>query len=1131
MIENKITQLYKNKELILTDRKVIVSVNFIIFNIIQKYYNLKKDIFVVCPNLYEAQKMYDSIVDCTNQDDVLFFPQDELLTTLMALGSPEFLNERLHTLRSLIKNKKPYIVVTTMEGFLKKQLSLKDYNKAVKKIKINQNFKQEKLVELLINNGYQYSYIVEKPREYSIRGSIIDFYSPFDSNPIRVDFFGDVVDEIKVFDISTQRKIQNIESFELYPLNELFYNREILDESIIKINNYFDKLDLSEKEKNKKELDIEDLLNYNRLDKLAIYIPFFSDSNTSLIDFSKDKDIIIFDLEKSIINNKQKIDDKKAYTISFDGDSFLNIDFQMNFENHIKKANHIIDIRGEYSNVYNVVDIEYYNKDINRFIQNNKHILTNDTYTTIITASNETNYQIIREKLVLNNILFSTDVENNKVCLIVDKNTLSFNDLNNKIYLISDINLLSSKYKPQIKYRSVINQSTKIREISELEIDDYVVHYDYGIAKYKGLNTTDVSGVKRDYIQLEYKDLETLYIPVDKLDKILKYSSNDGRNIQLSKIGSKTWTNTKKSVIKKIKELSDRLLKLYSKRENAQGVAFKGNYNLEKELEQDFEYVETNDQKSAIKEVFQDMENTKPMDRLIIGDVGFGKTEVAIRAAFKTVLSGKQVAYLVPTTILARQHYLSFKQRMEKYGVNVEILTRHITRKKTTEVIKNLQMGLVDVLIGTHRIISKDIIFNDLGLFILDEEQRFGVIAKETIKEKTINVDVLSLSATPIPRTLQLSLSGLKDISLINTPPVNRYPVQTYVVKKDYDLIKEVIRREIARGGQVFYLYNYVETIEVAVRKLQELIPEAKITYAHGQMPKNQIEKTISEFIDHEYDILVSTTIIETGIDIPNTNTLIIEDSHKFGLAQLYQIRGRVGRSDRIAYCYLLYDDKKILTPESIKRLNTIENFTQLGSGFKVAMQDLNIRGSGDILGSEQSGFIDSVGIELYLKLLKQEVDNIQAFKENNDEGKVFSSQHIDKEYISDDKIRIEIHKLINNIDSISKLEDLKDELTDRFGKINVDIILYMYNKLYNKLSYNLGVINTEVLLNKIIITISLEKSEIDGIRLFNVANSFYIPTRLSNPGNNINIELDISKEKRHWLYIACQFFDKYYNN
>src|SRR5690554_3238370 len=643
-----------------------------------------------------------------------------------------------------------------------------------------------------------------------------------------------------------------------------------------------------------------------------------------------------------------------------------------------------------------------------------------------------------------------------------------------------------------------------------------------------GLKIMELSANIRDNLYIIYSDNDSLYVPTEQIDLVLKYSSKDGVKPQLSKMGSKQWQKTKQSVKKKIKDFSDRLLKLYAIREQEVGYAFPEDNELQIAFENDFKYTLTKDQITSLKKVKELMQKPKPMDLVLIGDVGFGKTEVALRAAFKAVLAGKQVLYLVPTTILARQHYLTFKERFEKYGGIVKLMSRFVSKKEQNETIERLRDGYVDVVVGTHRLLSEDIKFKDLGLLIIDEEQRFGVLHKERIKEIKLNVDTLTLSATPIPRTLQMTMVGIKDLATIETPPLNRYPVQTYVVPRSEALIKETLRRELARGGQAFYLYNKVDDIERIVLNLQKLVPEARIAYAHGKMTKAKLENTIKDFIDKKYDVLIATTIIETGIDIPNTNTLIVHDADKLGLSQLYQIRGRVGRSDKIAYAYLMYEGNKSLTDEAYKRLKSLEEFTELGSGYKIALRDLAIRGAGDILGSEQSGFIDSVGYEMYMQLLDEVIHNKEVLKIEED-GEIYANRTVSESYISEDSIRIEIHKRINKLSTSKELVDLKLELEDRFGKFSVELETYMYEKLFKRLAHRIGKYEVNKTKNEFKITFDKATSDqINGENLFKAASQFLNEVKLGYLKNEVQVTINLKNEFRHWLLIACQFLEAY---
>ena len=1091
-----------------------------------------KTVFVVLPNLFEAQKYYDNLSTIAGEENVLFYPSDPTLTTLMALGSSDFLNERLYTIRALLTNK-PYIVVTTHLGLKRRTLSVEDYEKSVKKLKTNDEISIDKLTNILQANGYERNYIVERPGEFSVRGNIIDIFTKENQFPYRLDFFGDTIDIIKIFDIDDQRSFDTVQEIDIMPLNEIFFTEEIKNHAIQRINKYFNDYQLNEREKEKLFNDLENIEERRNFSTLFVYTSFFNNKPTNILDFSKDKEVFVIDKHQMIIDEKNLFDDVKSFSMSLgNSKAYEQIPFYLSLEDSLKCKyieinNYGIDPNNVFESL-NIDDINYYSNNFELFYLDNKEYF--NVYTTIVTIKNKDFYNKFKIFMNEKGYLFNENkIIEKEINLFQEEHFYNFIDNKNKILIISDSHLISNKIKPKIRYRSVLNESSKVRHVSELSPGDFVVHYEHGIAKYLGLVTMDLTGVKRDYLQLEYANNESMYIPVDQIDMILKYGNKEGKEPKLSRLGGKTWSKTKTKVKKRIKDLSDKLLNLYANREVAEAYQFNQHKVLETEFAQDFMYEETKDQQKAIEETLFDMSSSKLMDRLVIGDVGFGKTEVDLRATLKAIIYGKQVAYLVPTTILARQHYHTFSERLDKYGANVALLSRFQTQAEQKLIVERLKKGLIDVVIGTHRILSNDIGFKDLGLFIIDEEQRFGVEHKERIKELKVNVDTLTLTATPIPRTLQMSLSGLKDMSMIETPPRNRYPIQTYVMERNDTIIKEAIEREIARGGQVYYLYNRVQSIPRIVEKLEKLVPEAKITSAHGKMNRHDIENVLSDFISHEYNVLVATTIIETGIDIPNTNTIIINDADQLGLAQLYQVRGRVGRSDKIAYAYLMYDRNKILTDATKKRLSAIERYTELGSGFKVAVEDLTIRGAGDLLGSEQSGFIDSVGIEMYTELLKEVITGKEREIITNNE--VYVSQHVAPEYIDNDLVRIEIHKSVSKINTFEDVENLKLELIDRFGEIDQELILYMYEKLYKKQAHKIGISKTDITPNQVEIKISKEKSkDINGNKLFQLASHYQTPVTLSYLKEQVGIRFDMRNEKKHWLFVVNIFLSNYLN-
>lgn len=682
-----------------------------------------------------------------------------------------------------------------------------------------------------------------------------------------------------------------------------------------------------------------------------------------------------------------------------------------------------------------------------------------------------------------------------------------------KLVVLTENELFSNVKKKQPR-RLTMNNAERLKSYTELKKGDYVVHVNHGIGRYMGMQTLEVGGHHHDYMTILYQDDAKLFIPVSQLDKIQKYVSSESKTPRVNKLGGSEWAKTKRRVANKIEDIADELVDLYAKREAEKGYAFTPDDSYQKEFEDAFPYTETPDQLRSAKEIKQDMEKTKPMDRLLIGDVGYGKTEVALRAAFKAVQDGKQVAFLAPTTVLAQQHYETMEQRFENFPVEIGILSRFNTAKEIKETIENLETGKLDIVVGTHRLLSKDVKFADLGLLIIDEEQRFGVKHKERLKELKTSVDVLTLTATPIPRTLNMSMLGVRDLSVIETAPMNRYPIQTYVIEKNYGVIVDGIKREIERGGQVFYLHNRVDDIEKVASELESLVLEAKVAYIHGRMTETQLENILIDFIDGEYDVLVTTTIIETGVDIPNVNTLFVDNADRMGLSQLYQLRGRVGRSNRIAYAYFMYQPNKVLTEVAEKRLEAIKDFTELGSGFKIAMRDLSIRGAGNLLGKQQHGFIDSVGYDLYTQMLNDAVAKKRGkeIKVKTDaELNLDLEAYLPADYITDPKQKVEIYKRIHQFENEDQYIEVQDDLIDRFGEYPIEVhnllevgLLKMYadTALVDSVSQNKKTIEIE-LSDKL-------NGKLDIKDVFKVLSVTKFSTTLGNKNQKIQIKLNI---------------------
>ena len=896
-------------------------------------------------------------------------------------------------------------------------------------------------------------------------------------------------------------------------------------------------LSIEGKSRTRIEEELLNLTEHHEVDKLSRYLTLLYEKPETISDYISNKNVVFYDFDKIQDNYTDVVRDITDWYEHTEDYPKLGFKLVKQFEHVYNDKSLYLDFLSDSkSKVKNVVNIRA--KEVTLY-NNNLHMLINDlkkykgfTTTLISFQSSKTLKQftgLLEDKVPYHILGEADEIIEKQLNLVVDVKPLSIELFDINLIAFNESNLYKQKDLKKTKYKSQIKDAKKLSSISDLRKGDLVVHYEHGIGRFIEVKTMTVGDITNDYIHIAYKGDDTLFIPVENIKLIQKYTGSEGIKPRLNKLGGTEWAKTKQKVRKKVKDIADKLIKLYAAREKAKGFQYSPDTDLMIDFEADFQYTETPDQLKAIEDIKNDMESTMPMDRLLCGDVGYGKTEVALRAAFKAVLDNKQVAYLAPTTVLSRQHFHTFRERLHKHGIRVELLNRFVTKANQRRIIRDLALGSVDVVIGTHRLLSKDMHFNDLGMLIIDEEQRFGVEHKERIKELKINVDVLSLSATPIPRTLQMAIMGVKSMSLLETPPLNRYPIQTYVLERHDEIIRDSIQRELARNGQAFYLYNKVEDIAVVANKVQRLVPEARVVYAHGKMSRLELEEVIEKFLDKEYNVLVSTTIIETGIDIPNANTLLIHDADKLGLSQLYQIRGRVGRSDRIAYAYLMYDKRKQLKEEAVKRLKVIKEFTELGSGFKIALRDLSIRGAGDILGTEQSGFMDSVGLDLYLDMLKEEIaiqtgEIEEKPEETQPPIKVRVNKYIDSNYIKNDFVKVEMHRKIANITSKQDIDNLIEEFTDRFGAPNKDITLYMYEKLFEYLSQQVGMERIRETKNNVTFILTKEASDrINGEYLFMKANEISKYIRFTYRLEKINIIIDTIKLSKHYLFYITE--------
>ncbi|MEG1350866.1 MAG: transcription-repair coupling factor [Bacilli bacterium] len=1052
----------------------------------------KRSILVVVDTLFEATRLVEALNNLNN--DALLFPMDDFLVSEALAVSPDLKVSRIETLKELLSHQNK-IVVTHLMGYLRFLPSVKTFKSSVITLKKDTDINIKNLSLKLQLLGYNKETLVTRTGEYGQRGYVIDIFPISENHPVRIELFGDTIESIRYFDEESQQSIKEINEISIYPFTEFLTNKEV---------------NLDNKQRYLKK--------YEEVVNVAAYlenpITLFKD----IKEISKNYQT----LQKEILdyNEKEQYDD--VYMLEFNEITPLN---KMYF-----------DAINNYEQDHNFIKYEY--AEVPIFYENieaiNKYLRENVKNKTIIICLKDYQIKNFVKTLAIN--YFITDEENikEKAINIVPLN-LENGFIINDYIVISATNLFNIK-ESNYRYKTKFKYASKIKDINKLAIGDYVVHNIHGIGIYNGIKTLPMDDILKDYIEILYLDKDKLYIPVEKINNISKYTGKEGVSPKIHKLDGLEWEKLKTRVRNKVKDIAEDLIKLYAKRQMQKGYMFSMDSILQEEFEKDFIYQETPDQLLTTKQIKDDMESSYPMDRLLCGDVGYGKTEVAFRAIFKAISDSKQVLYLCPTTILSSQQYKSAIERFKNYPVNIALLNRFVSKKEQSKIAKDLEMGQVDLLIGTHRLLSDDIRPKDLGLIIVDEEQRFGVTHKEKLKNFKANVDVLTLTATPIPRTLQMSITGIRSLSLIETPPINRYPIQTYVTAENTVIIKDAISKELARHGQVFLLYNRVETIETKTDEIRRLVPSARVIYAHGRMTKNELEKRMLKFINKEFDILVCTTIIETGIDIPNANTLIILDADRFGLSQLYQIRGRVGRSDKIAYAYLMYNPLKTLTTTAIKRLEVIKEFTELGSGFSIANRDLNIRGAGDILGSEQAGFIDSVGIELYLKILNEEVNKLKGLEVTDEEltNKAILNvdTHIEDKYVSDNDLKIEIHKKINMIDSYDKLLCIKTEIEDRFGKINEKILIYMYEEWFEKMAKKLNVEEVKQTKNNIIITFNKEASKLlNGEKLFLQAYKISDQINFVFKNEKIIINLNLIKLDKHFIYILCDLFDEILKN
>ncbi|KRK51845.1 transcription-repair coupling factor [Companilactobacillus kimchii DSM 13961 = JCM 10707] len=1113
---------------------------------------LNKKILIVENTNFHANKLYDDL-NLLNSDAVHIFPVEESISTEIATSSPDELSQRLDTL-SFLADDKPGIVVTSIAG-LEYELSAKELFKSAQlRIEVNEEYDLEDLNQQFVQMGYVKDKLVAKPGDFAIRGDIVDIYPLNVDNPVRIDFFGNQVEKIKYFDTETQRSIEELKKIQILPAQDRIVTDEQVETGLAKLQKSYDRQLKSSDDKDVKEnlrtnfgQTIEELSEGIRPENIGRIADYLFEQPKSLLDYLDSDDVIIFNEYNRLI---EQSNDSQAENQSW-------LASQLEFGKALPEQK----IRQSFVDL--IKDNKLAQIYLSAFQQGMGHIRLNQLqnvpvrtmqqffsqmpllkseverwqrqkYTVLLTISNEKRIAAINNTLVdfgIKATLTTADKVIEDQTQIMNATLSSgFEMPEQKLAVITEKELFNKQ--PKKRRHQTLANAERLKSYNELKPGDYVVHVNHGIGKFIGMQTMEVDGKHQDYITIEYRDDGRLFIPVTQLDMVQKYVSAEGKSPKINKLGGNEWQKTKRRVQSNIEDIADDLIDLYAKREAEKGFAFPKDDSMQNDFDNAFPYPETPDQLRSVDEIKRDMEKPHPMDRLLVGDVGFGKTEVALRAAFKAVEAGKQVVFLVPTTLLAQQHYETMKERFAGFPVEIGMLSRFQTRKQSKEIIEKLEDGSVDIVVGTHRLLSKDVKFHDIGLLIIDEEQRFGVKHKEKIKQLKSNVDVLTLTATPIPRTLNMSMLGVRDLSLIETAPSNRYPVQTYVMEQNYQVIAGAIKREMARGGQVFYLHNRVEDMDQVADQLQSLVPDARIATAHGRMNETQMEGVISDYLAGDYDVLVTTTIIETGVDMPNTNTLVVENADRYGLSQLYQIRGRVGRSNRVAYAYLMYRPNKVLTEVGEQRLEAIKNFTELGSGFKIAMRDLSIRGAGNLLGKQQHGFIDSVGFDLYTQMLNDAVAKKRGHtkaEKTNSEINLALEAYLPEDYISDQRQKVELYKRIRQIDSLENYQEVKSELLDRFGDYPQEVANLLDVSLL-KNSFDESLVNSVVMRNKkITIKFSPKAGDyLTGDLVFKFLANTTMKAKVNNKNGGFTITLDsASVKKDEWFDQLKVFAEK----
>lgn len=1115
------------------------------------YSTIPHSMLIVTHNLFQAQKLYEDLIEWVNEEHVLLYPVNDLISSEVAIASPELKGQRIDVLNRLMQQERN-IVIAPLAAVRRRLPSSKEWKEAQLKLEWGKELDLDQFFQKLVHLGYQRVDMVETEGEYSVRGGIIDLFPAGKTDPIRIELFDSEIDSLRTFDIATQRSLEQFTSVVVGPASELILTPEHYQRAVRfaeeALSAQLDRMADSEAKEKLQELigwEIEQLRNEISFQGIYKYVSALYEQEQTIADYMPPDTLILFDepariQESEEAYRKEEMDWQSSLIRAGEylPDLSLSVNFQEWKKKRVEPKLYLSLFLRQLPNTQPQNIINFTMKQMQNFhgqmpiLSGEMNRWTKARQAVVILVSDQERAR--RMMRVFEDFRIEAEVADKDIqALKISPPQVMIGRLHNgfelpmhSLVVITESEIFSKQQKKRKRQQKAVSNAERIKNYTELNVGDYVVHINHGIGKYLGIETLEIDGVHKDYIHLKYSGNDKLYVPVEQIDQVQKYVGSEDAEPKLYALGGNEWKKVKNRVRSSVKDIAADLIKLYAKRESTPGFAFSKDSPMHREFDSLFPYQETEDQLRAIEEIKRDMEKPRPMDRLLCGDVGYGKTEVAIRAAFKAVMDGKQVAVLVPTTILAQQHLETFRERFQDYPVEVDVLSRFRSRKEQNQTIKRLKGGLVDIIIGTHRLLSKDVHFNELGLLIVDEEQRFGVSHKEKIKQLKENVDVLTLTATPIPRTLHMSMLGVRDLSVIETPPENRFPVQTYVVEYNSALIREAIERELARGGQVYFLYNQVQGIEQMTEHIRMLVPQARITTAHGQMKESELEAVMIDFLDGEYDVLVSTTIIETGVDIPNVNTLIVYNADRMGLSQLYQLRGRVGRSNRMAYAYFTYQRDKVLSEVAEKRLQAIKEFTELGSGFKIAMRDLAIRGAGNLLGAEQHGFIASVGFDLYSQMLKEAIDELKGGVQQQETKELELELHVDAyipdAYISDGRQKIEMYKKVQAARSLDDISELNEEFIDRFGSLPSPVWRLLQVAKIKAFGYALGLEHI-VLKNDILKMMfrPIQNDKIDGGQLFHLVSRFGRHVGLVS-GHQIGITLNVKgMQEDEWLQQA----------